>query len=101
MSGESQEQRQLVVPNDDSSRTCKNDDQYQQFLIKSSNHAMRASSTTNENEDNNYNQQLRTRNAKIVSFDCMKCYVKIPRCKIEQQVYDFNSHTQTNVEREI
>ncbi|CAF4165334.1 unnamed protein product [Rotaria sordida] len=105
MSGGSQEQHQLVVPNDDSSQTCKSDDQYQQFLIEqlsqSSNHAMRTSLTTNENEVNNYNQQLRIRDVKIVLFDCMKCYVKIPRCKIEQQVYDSNSHTQTNVGREI
>ncbi|CAF4288030.1 unnamed protein product, partial [Rotaria sordida] len=61
MSGESQEQHQLVVPNDDSSQTCKSDDQYQQFLIESSNDAMRTSLTTNENEVNNYNQQLRIR----------------------------------------
>ncbi|CAF4059626.1 unnamed protein product [Rotaria sordida] len=104
MSGESQEQHQLVVPNDDSSQTCKSDDQYQQFLIESSNDAMRTSLTTNENEVNNYNQQLRIRDVKIVLFDCMKCYVRIPRCKtfqIEQQVYDSNSHTQTNVGREI
>ncbi|CAF4147816.1 unnamed protein product [Rotaria sordida] len=105
MSGESQEQHQLVVPNDDDSQTCKSDDQYQQFLIEqssqSSNDAMRTSLTTNKNEVNNYNQQLRIRDVKIVLFDCMKCYVRIPRCKIEQQVYDSNSHTQTNVGREI
>ncbi|CAF1458531.1 unnamed protein product [Rotaria sordida] len=104
----SQEQCQLVVPNDNSTVTCKSDDddQYKQFLIEqssqSSNHVMTTiSSATSENENNNYSQQLRTTDVRINLIDCMKCYVKIPRCKIEQQIYDPNAHVQIKLDREI
>ncbi|CAF3995596.1 unnamed protein product [Rotaria sordida] len=101
-----QEQRQLVIPNDNSNVTCKSDDdQYKQFLIEasqSSNHPITTiSSTTSENEDNNYSQQLRTTDVRINLIDCMKCYVKIPRCKIDQQLYDPNAHVKTKFDREI
>ncbi|CAF1246217.1 unnamed protein product [Rotaria sp. Silwood1] len=56
------------------------------------------SSTIDEYNENELSQQLRTTDVTVNLFDCMQCYVKIPRCKIEDHIPDFNLNSQTNVD---
>jgi len=41
------------------------------------------SSTVNENENKNYSQPFQETNVTVDLFDCMKCYIRIPRCQVK------------------
>ncbi|CAF4691449.1 unnamed protein product [Rotaria sp. Silwood2] len=59
------------------------------------------SPTASENEYRQLSQQIRTTDVQVNLVDCMKCYVKIPRCKVEEQVLDSNRHSPASLDREM
>lgn len=54
---------------------------YEQTLSLS-NRSITTTSTISENEDKNFSQQLRETHVMVNLFDCMECYVRIPRCDV-------------------
>ncbi|CAF4664471.1 unnamed protein product, partial [Rotaria sp. Silwood2] len=66
-----------------------------------STNTMITSPTTSENEYRQLIQQIRTTDVKVNLVDCMKCYVKIPRCKAEEQVLDSNRHSPASLDHEV
>ncbi|CAF2924772.1 unnamed protein product [Rotaria sp. Silwood2] len=55
-----------------------------------SNNTRTSSLTTSENEDKIYYEQFQTTDVMVNLSDCMQCYVKIPRCEINEQVHCSN-----------
>ncbi|CAF2871341.1 unnamed protein product [Rotaria sp. Silwood2] len=94
MSNWSQQQDKQELFSDESSRTRESDtQQYHSSWIEPtsvSNDTNTSSLTTSENENKIYDEQLRTTDVVVNLFDCMQCYVEIPRCEVNEQGHDSN-----------
>ncbi|CAF4487880.1 unnamed protein product [Rotaria sp. Silwood2] len=65
---------------------------------------MNTTNTSQKSSDNEYRkliQGIRTTDLKVNLVDCMKCCVKIPRCKFEEQGLGSNRHSPTSLDHEI
>ncbi|CAF1464729.1 unnamed protein product [Rotaria sordida] len=109
MSNGSQEQQQSVISKENSILTCQSDIQQQQSITQSSagsTNSVASSSINNKYNESYLREKYGIKDFRINLVDCMKCYVRIPRCtlpdsKFEQQpVSDTNQNVQTNLARE-
>ncbi|CAF3797007.1 unnamed protein product [Rotaria sp. Silwood1] len=55
-----------------------------------SNDVWSTSHKTTENENNMYDEQLRTTQVTVNLADCMQCRVEIPQCELTEQVQNSN-----------
>ncbi|CAF3146852.1 unnamed protein product [Rotaria sp. Silwood2] len=88
----------------DSNRMFESNSPHGELFIQSSQlsaNAMTTASTTGEYNEKELSQQLRTTDVTVNLFDCMQCYVKIPRCKIEDHIPNFNPNVQTNLDHAV
>ncbi|CAF1279175.1 unnamed protein product [Rotaria sordida] len=110
MSNVSQESQQLVVSKNNSIlTTCQNDVQQQQSFTQSSVRSTNSIASASLNTDYNESylrQKFGIKDLRVNLVDCMKCYVRIPRCtvaadKFEQPVSDSIQRVNTNMAREV
>ncbi|CAF1504341.1 unnamed protein product [Rotaria sordida] len=110
MSNGSQEQQQSVISKENSILTCQSDIQQQQSITQSSagsTNSVASSSINNKYNESYLREKYGIKDFRINLVDCMKCYVRIPRCtltdsKFEQPpVSDTNQNVQTNLAREV
>ncbi|CAF2793105.1 unnamed protein product [Rotaria sp. Silwood2] len=60
-----------------------------------------SSSIDSETNERNLSQQIRTTDVKVNLIDCMKCYVRIPRCTFEQQACNCDANTNRDMVQEV